>query len=234
MNNKINIITIIPARGGSKGIPGKNLMNFCGQPLVAWSIIQAKNSKNVNEVYVSSDCDDILSIADSFKAIPIRRPDEYASDAATSESALIHALDVIEKKKSNKVDLVVYLQPTSPLRDPEDIDNALKTFFDVNADSLFSAAVLDDFCVWKKEGDALTGLSFDPFHRGRRQDKEPMYLETGSIYIFWPKILRQFNNRFGGRIEMFEMSYWKSYEIDTMKDIEICEYFFRKYLLHKY
>ena len=233
MKNKIKTVTIIPARGGSKGIPGKNVMDFCGQPLVAWSIIQANASKHVNKVYVTSDSDEILNIAKCFNASPIRRPDEYASDTATSESALLHALDVIEKEELNKVDLIVYLQPTSPLRDPEDIDGAVQTFFKLQADSLFSAAVLEDFCIWKKVNNTLKGFSFDPFNRGRRQDKKPMYLENGSIYVFWPHILRQFNNRFGGKIEMFEMPYWKSYEIDTMKDIEICEYFFQKKILHK-
>jgi CMP-N,N'-diacetyllegionaminic acid synthase len=131
-------ICIIPARGGSKGIPGKNIMNFCGKPLLAWSILQAMQAKTVNAVYVSSDDAAILRVAEDFGAISIRRPDELSSDTATSEAALLHALDYIEKEKATKIDVVVFLQATSPLRESEDIDGAVQKLIYENADSLFS------------------------------------------------------------------------------------------------
>jgi len=223
----MKIITIIPARGGSKGIPSKNLINFCGKPLIAWSILQARETQLVDEVFVTSDSDEILSIAKKYGATPIKRPSDLSTDTATSEAALLHALNSI----SAQADLVVFLQATSPLRDSKDIDTAINTLLKQNADSLFSAALLDDFCVWDKT-DKLHGLTFDPWNRGRRQDREPLLLENGSIYIFKPSILREHNNRLGGKIVWSQMPYWQSHEIDTLEDLELCAYYFRKHLLN--
>ena len=229
MNNQI--IAIIPARGNSKSIPNKNLIDFCGKPLLAWSILQALDCSLVDEVYVSSDSEEILKAAKVYGAHGIKRPSELATDTATSESALLHAIDHIESFQKKKIDVVVFLQATSPLREPKDIDGAIRTFFKTDSDSMFSMAILEDFCVWaRKEGD-LRGITFDPLNRGRRQNREPVYLENGSIYVLHPQILRGHNNRLGGKISMFEMPFWKSYEIDTFEDIEICKYYFKKKLL---
>ncbi len=230
----MNIVAIIPARGGSKGIPGKNIMDFCGKPLLAWSILQAKAAKTLRQVYVSSDDRQVLEVAVSFGASPIIRPAEFATDTATSEHVLHHAIGEIEESTKSVIDLVVFLQATSPLRTPEDIDGAVKILIDEQADSLFSMAVLDDFCVWTHKGNNLEGLTFDPFNRGRRQDREPLFLENGSIYIFKPEILKKHNNRLGGKIAMYEMEGWKSYEIDRKEDLDIFEYFFNKNLLERW
>ena len=227
----MHIIAIIPARGGSKGIPAKNLLDFCGKPLLAWSILQAREARTISRVYVSSDDPDIQNIAARFGAVPIVRPPELATDTSSSEEALIHALTEIEQATGQNPDLVVFLQATSPLREPEDIDGAVGKLLETEADSLFSMAILEDFCLWTKTGDSLKGLTFDPRHRGRRQDREPIYLENGSIYVFRPEILKKYDNRLGGKISMFEMPRWKSFEIDTLKDVEICAYYFKKKLL---
>ncbi len=226
----MKIITIIPARGGSKGIPGKNIIDFCGKPLLAWSILQARNTQAIDEVFVTSDNDDILKVAEKYGAIPIQRPLELATDTATSESTILHALNII-KEQFNEPTLVVFLQATSPLRDSNDIEAAINTLIKQNADSLFSAALLDDFCVWQKSDKNLQGLTFDPWNRGRRQDREPLILENGSIYVFKPFILREQNNRLGGKIASYDMPYWKSHEIDAQEDLDLCEYYFRKHLL---
>lgn len=97
LKNKLNTIAIIPARGGSKGIPGKNLLPFCGKPLLAWSIEQALSSKYIKSVYVSSDDDEILEVAESYGAIGIKRPKELATDTSTSEEALLHTLNYKEE-----------------------------------------------------------------------------------------------------------------------------------------
>lgn len=226
-----NIAAIIPARGGSKGIPEKNVMDFCGRPLLVWSILQAKEAKTISQVYVSSEDQQILNIAIRYGAIPIHRPKELATDTAPSEQALIHALDEIERSTGKIPELVVFLQTTSPLREPEDIDGAVRKILETESDSLFSMAVLEDFCVWTQRGSDLVGLTFDPFHRGRRQDRQPLYLENGSIYVFRPEILKKYQNRLGGKISMFEMAFWKSYEIDNIEDVEICTYYFERKLL---
>lgn len=227
-------IAIILARGGSKGIPQKNLIDFAGKPLLAWSILQARAAETVAAVYVSSDSDAILDVAIRYGARAIKRPDELATDTATSEVALLHALDVIVAEQEGDPECVVFLQATSPLREPSDIDAAVVEFRTQAADSLFSDAVLDDFCAWHEDDGVLKGKTFDPFNRGRRQDRKPLYLENGSIYVFKPSLLREKGNRLGGKIARYSMPYWKSFEIDTVENIELCEYFFRKHLLAKW
>src|SRR5260370_22112711 len=117
-------VAIIPARGNSKGIVRKNLLDFCGRPLLSWSILQARAAETVDNVYVSSDNDEILEVAKREGAVPIRRPAEFATDTATSESALAHALDDIETGRRKPISRDVFLPTTSPLREPGYIDAA--------------------------------------------------------------------------------------------------------------
>jgi len=229
----MNIIAIIPARGGSKSIPKKNIMDFCGKPLIAWSIEQALDCALINSVYVSTDNEGIAEVSKKYGAEIIKRPAELATDTASSEQALLHAIDQIEKKNVENVDIVVFLQATSPLRASSDINNALRKFIDEGADSLFSAAILDDFLIWGKINDKFTSINYDYRNRGLRQDREKQYVENGSIYIFKPDILRKENNRIGGTIVLYEMEFWKTYEIDSYEDIEICEYYMKSKLSDK-
>jgi YrbI family 3-deoxy-D-manno-octulosonate 8-phosphate phosphatase len=220
------VVAIIPARGGSKSIPAKNIIDFCGKPLIAWTIGQARACKPIKEVYVSTDDREIGEVAAGHGAKVIQRPKELATDTASSESALIHAISEIERE--HVVDIVVFLQATSPLREENDVDGALQKFISEGGDSLFSAAVLDDFCVWSDDEGTLKSLTYDYKQRGRRQDRNPHYLENGSIYIFKPETLREYDNRLGGKILIYPMPMWKSHEIDGMDDIELCEYYMRK------
>jgi len=227
----LNLVpAIILARGGSKGIPNKNLLNFSGKPLLAWSILQAREAKHINRVYVSSDSPAILKVAEEYGAVPIKRPDELSTDTASSEAALLHALDAIKAGRGAEPEAVIILQATSPLREPSDIDGAIQTFQSQSADSLFTDALLDDLCAWVEENGILKGKTFDPWNRGRRQDRQPLYLENGSIYVFKPQLLRETGNRLGGKIARYTMPYWKSFEIDTPENVDLCEYYFRKYL----
>lgn len=223
-------IAIIPARGGSKAIPRKNLIDFAGKPLLAWSILQARASDSIDEVFVSSDSSEILDAAAQYGASPILRPDSFSTDTASSESAVLHVLETQKKKHGVDPGTVVFLQATSPLRAPGDIDGAVEAYRGAGADSLFSDAVLDDLCVWHQEDGVLKGKTFDPVNRGRRQDRAPLYLENGSIYVFSPALLRKTGNRLGGNIARFTMDFWKSFEIDTMESVDLCEYYFRKHL----
>lgn len=215
-------IAIIPARGGSKGIPKKNIIDFCGKPLLAWSIIQAVYTPEIDDVYVSSDSDEILAIAENYGAKRIKRPEAIAGDTAASESAVEHAL----KNIGTPVGTIIMLQATSPLRKPDDLRKALMEFELKGLDSLFSGALLEDFLIWDKDSAGkLKSFNYDYLNRGRRQDRRPQYLENGSFYIFKPGVFAQ-GNRLGGKIGVYIMELWQSYEIDTVEDLEFLKMIF--------
>lgn len=230
-SNSSEVIAILPARGGSKGIPRKNLIPFCERPLLGWSIEQCLKSEKIHKTFVTSDSDEILSFAEKQGAYPILRPDSLSQDHSTSESALLHALDVAEKEHVKTVSAVVFLQPTSPLRLPTDIDQALTQFEKSHADSLFSGTPLADCFIWEQTDQGPRSVTYDFSNRKIRQDIQPQYLENGSIYIFKPSLLRTQNNRLGGKIEIFAMQPWQRYEIDEPEDIELCEWHFKRYIL---
>ena len=229
MKNKV--IAIILARGGSKGIPRKNVLDFAGHPLVAWSVIQAKISKEIDEVYISSDSDEILEIAQSYGAKIIKRPDEISGDSAKSEEAIVHALSILGSNQ----EMIIMLEPTAPLRKADDLDNCVRMFRNERWDSCFSGALLQDFLLWKKDknGD-LTSLNYDYKNQGPRQMREPDYVENGAIYMFKPEIILKNKNRFGGKIGIFPNHFWQSFEIDEPEDWDFVELVFNKYLLQDY
>lgn len=221
-----NTVCIILARGGSKRIPKKNLMVLNGLPLVAWSIQQALNSKTVDQVYVSTDDSNIALISKKYMANVIIRPAECSGDKATSESALLHAIEYIEKRR--KIKTVVFLQPTSPIRSESDIDNAVKQYIEDGVDSLFSACKVEGF-VWKKSFKCLESVNYNPSQREMSQDlKELVYEENGSIYVFSPETLRKHNSRIGRNPTIYEMPQWRSYQLDTLEDVEIISFFLQK------
>jgi len=225
----INVTAIILARGGSKGIPRKNVLDFCGKPLVAWSILQASETPEINNIFLSSDSEEILSIGKEYGAEIIERPKEFASDTASSESAILHALSVLDYEP----DIVVMLEPTAPLRKPGDLSNAINLFIEESWDSGFSGAELEDFLIWKRdENNDLVSVNYDYVHQTRRQDRQPDYVENGAIYLFKPEILYK-NNRFGGKIGISMMEFWQSFEIDSPEDWPLLETVFEKYILNR-
>jgi CMP-N,N'-diacetyllegionaminic acid synthase len=218
-----NIVAIIPARGGSKGIPRKNILSFCDRPLIAWSIEQAKASKFISDVFVSTDDDEIASVSQKWGAKIIRRPSELATDAAGSESAIVHAIHEIQRNHYPVSD-VVFLQATSPVRHMNDIDKAVSQYLESGKDCLFSGTICDDFCFWKKDSSGkLDSWNFDFRNRGRRQDKQPMFLENGSIYIFKSDAFLNIGNRICGEIDFYEMPIWKSLEIDNLEEFDFLQ-----------
>ncbi len=218
-----NVVAIILARGGSKGIPGKNIIDFCGKPLIAWTIEQLQQSRGINSIWVSSDSEKILSVSETFGVEIIHRPAEISSDMATSESGWLHALDYIENKVGC-IDLVVAPQVTSPLRESSDIERGLKDFHKQKCDSMFSCSLAEDLFFWEKMPDGvLRSVNYDYKNRKCRQDIPKQYIENGSFYLFKPDVLREYNNRFGLKIGMTEMEFWKMFEIDSMEDLKMCE-----------
>ena len=229
----VQVVAIILARGGSKGIPRKNIIDFCGKPLIVWTIEQLQQAKDVDSIWVSSDSEEILSVSQACGVEIIQRPADISSDEATSESGWLHALEIIERK-TGIVDIVIAPQVTSPLREPRDIERGLRDFQNQKCDSMFSCSVAEDLVFWKKMPDGtLKSVNYDYKNRSRRQDISKQYIENGSFYLFKPEILRQHNNRFGGKIGMTLMAFWKMFEIDSMEDIKMCEALMRAFLLNK-
>ncbi len=212
------IVAIIPARGGSKRVPGKNLRDFRGLPLIAHSIQDALLSKQVTRTIVSTDDDAIVSVSLEYGAEVVRRPPSLASDTATSESALLHVLDELKAKDGYEPELVVFLQCTSPGRDPEDIDGAVATLRDSGADSVLSVCRFDKY-IWVGGETSAKPLNYDYRRRWRDQDFPPQFMENGSIYVSSLRVLRGEKNRLGGKIALFEMPKEKSFQIDHEEDL---------------
>ena len=216
------VIAIIPARGGSKGLPGKNLRRLAGQPLIAHTIHQARAASCIERVVVSTDDDAIAALAQASGAQVIRRPAELAGDTATSERALVHVLERLEREERYVPELVVFLQCTSPLRRPQDIDEAVATLRRERADSLFSACRAHPF-VWERREGGLRSATYDWRRRPRRQELPEQFVENGSIYVTRAWLLRQSGNRLGGKIAVYEMSPMDSIQVDTEDDWRLLE-----------
>ena len=226
----MNVVAIILARGGSKGVPKKNIIDFCGKPLIAWTIDNCIKG-GANSVWVSSDSDEILEISAEYGANKIKRPDDIAGDFSTSESAWLHAINYIEQAEE-KIDWVVAPQVTSPLRKASDISKAISKAKENIHDSFFSCSVAEDLFFWEKNKDGnLDSVNYDWRNRKRRQDIPKQFIENGSFYIFKPQVLRNTNNRFGSNIGIVEMEFWKMFEIDSFDDLKMCSALMQEFII---
>ena len=216
-------LVIIPARGGSRGLSRKNVRLIYGKPLVAHSIISGQQALLASRVVVSTDDSEIEGIVKEHSAEVVLRPGKISGDAAPSEAALMHVLDHLSIEEDYSPDLVVFLQPTSPFRLPQDIDGAIRTLIDEEADSVFSAYI-EHFCGrWERDNDGLKAINFKLQSRPRRQERPPQYVENGSIYVFKPDLFRESGNRLSGKIAVYEMPILRSLQIDTLNDLEMIE-----------
>ena len=164
----MNIAAIILARGGSKGIPNKNIIDFCGKPLIEWTIKNCKDA-GINNIYISSDSDKILSVGEQYGTHCIKRPSNISGDEATSESGWLHALEVAESN-NEKIDWILAPQVTSPLRTSNDISKGLKIAAYGDYDSLFSCSVVEDLFFWERKNGKLNSINYNWRNRKRRQD----------------------------------------------------------------
>ncbi len=221
--SSLNTLAIIPARGGSKGIPRKNLQTVGGMTLVGRSIHEALRSRSIRAAAVSTDDDEIAAEASRHGASIIRRPTEISGDRASSESALLHALDSIEASGNKLPDILVFLQCTSPLTLAEDIDNAVEKLISEEADACLTACRFHYF-VWKNAGDgAAYGINHDKSVRLPRQQREPEFLENGAIYVMRVSGFRAAQHRFFGKTVLSEMPASRCFEIDEPADLAMAE-----------
>ena len=214
-------IAIIPARGGSKGLPRKNILPIAGKPLVAWTIEAARASRHIADVYVSTDSPEIAAISRRFGAKVIDRPAEISGDKASSESAILHALEVLEAQGIHP-QLTVFLQCTSPLTETADIDGVIEKLEGEGADSALSVAPFFHF-LWKPTAEGGVGINHDKRFRLRRQDMEPQFLENGAVYVFRTAGFRESKHRFFGKTVLHALDADKVLEIDDPVEMEIAE-----------
>ncbi len=219
----MKILAVIPARGGSKGIPKKNIRELCGQPLLAYSIEAALQAKLINRVIVSTDDQEIADVAIEYGAEVIQRPAELAGDFVSSEAALLHVLEVLQQEEQKQPDLLVFLQCTSPLTLSADIDGTIQALLEQQADTAFAAAPFHYFIWAKKTNGSMIGLNHDKQKRLMRQQRQDQFVEAGAVYVMRVPGFLEYRHRFFGKTVMYEIPEERCFEIDEPVDLLIAE-----------
>jgi CMP-N,N'-diacetyllegionaminic acid synthase len=219
---KIKILCIIPARGGSKGLPGKNIKLMLGKPLVAWTIEQAKKSKYLTSVVVSTDSKEITEISRKYGAEVVERPKEFARDNSPASDAIMHLIDFFEKK-GEFFDILIWLEPTSPLRKENDLDNAIEFFLKniKKADSLVSVGEvrLENPYIMKKIKNGFVSPLFEVDKNfTRRQELPKAYFPYGVIYLVKTGTFKKTRTFYNKKTIPYIIERWQNYEIDDLYD----------------
>lgn len=219
------MIAIIPARGGSKGLPGKNIMNLCGKPLIAYSIESALESEYIKHVIVSTDDKEIADISLRYGAeVPFLRPEYLATDTAQVIDNYIYTIDKLSREWGEAIDEFIVLQPTSPLRSSKDINEALKLFRDKDADSVISYTSEAHPIHWHKylnpDGSFVNIFNDTTVNR---QDFRKSYYPNGAIYIFKYKIIQK-RKYYTDNSFAYIMPRMRSVDIDYLEDFQMAEF----------
>ncbi|MFF5426064.1 MULTISPECIES: cytidylyltransferase domain-containing protein [unclassified Streptomyces] len=212
------VLAVIPARGGSKGVPAKNLAAVAGVPLVARAVRACLGAPPVTHVVVSTDDAAIAAAARTAGAEAVQRPAGLSGDTATSESAVLHALDAFEATHGRTADVVLLVQCTSPFLTSAEIAEAAGRILSGAADTAFTAAPSHGF-LWRATDGGAEGVNHDKAHRPRRQDREPEYLETGAVYAMDAAGFRTHEHRFFGRTALVVTDPARVLEIDDPHDL---------------
>lgn len=224
---KPNILCVIPVRGGSKGLPGKNARPVAGKPLLTWSVEQALAANAGLDVLVSTDDEALAEIARGAGAdVPFLRPAELAQDSTQTEPVVAHAI-AHRAAEGRRPDAVMLLQATSPVRLPETLDQAVQQFLDTGVDSLVGVVPQTPF-LWHLPATNVQSAAaeYDPASRPLRQDlaaRDYFYRETGSLYLTRTEVYEQEQNRIGGKVGLFVMDEAEGIDIDTLVDLRIAE-----------
>jgi N-acylneuraminate cytidylyltransferase/CMP-N,N'-diacetyllegionaminic acid synthase len=225
------ILALIPARGGSKGLPGKNILSFCGKPLIARTILEAQKSRYLDKVVVSTDDEAIAGVSRKYGAcVPFLRPRKLATSTSNMIDVVLHCLDSLVKK-NEMFDMVVLLQPTSPLRTTQDIDRAIELFFKKKATSVISVCVSEHHPWWSIS--LGKGFKVDKFLGGSSLHKNrqvlPDYFRiNGAVYISTAELLREKRSFLSRNTYAYIMSPEKSIDIDNKIDFEFAEFLAKK------
>jgi YrbI family 3-deoxy-D-manno-octulosonate 8-phosphate phosphatase len=220
----LRVLAVVPARGGSAGVPLKNLAKVGGVPLVARAVGSCLRAELIDEVVVSTDHAGIAEAAEAAGARVVSRPAELSGDTATSESAVAHALERLAALGgfgSGEPEVIVLVQCTSAFIAPADLDAAIGRVLAGEADVVFSGLETHDFVWTGPGGSGVTGLNHDPAHRQRRQDREPSYRETGAFYVMRADGFAEHGHRFFGRVAVQAVPPRHAIEVDTPEDLEL-------------
>jgi CMP-N-acetylneuraminic acid synthetase len=227
---KPKILAMILARRGSIGLQRKNVKLLLGKPLIAWTIEQAKKSKYIDRIIVSTEDEEIAEISRRYGAEVIERPEELAKDETPTIDVIFHVLEILKMKNYNP-EIVVLLQPTSPLRDAEDIDNAIKMFLNSDCESVVSVCEVEHPPYWSFEiEEAYLKPLFDKrYLRMRRQDLERTYIPNGATYVSTPQTLYKYKGFYCNYIIPYIMPIERSIDIDNEIDFMLAELLVKKY-----
>lgn len=225
----MNTVAVIPARGGSTRIQDKNLASLGGHPLLAHTIMAARRAREVGGVHVSTQCERIARASEQYGASVIWRPEELATATSPTEPSLIHAVEQVEQQTGRRVDALVMLQVTSPLRGAGRIDQAVRLLRDTGCDAVVSVhPKVGYYFLADLDPDGRMILGYDPKHRSRTQDIPPRYRENGAIYVMTRAQIVEQGCRMGGDIRAVVMDEEESIDIDTRTDLELARVVLRK------
>jgi N-acylneuraminate cytidylyltransferase len=228
MSIEREVLAVVPARGGSKGVPRKNARYVAGKPLVGRAVDTLVESKTVDCTVVSTDDPEIGNIARRHGARIVERPIELSGDEASSESALLHVLHHLRETEDLRPNVLVFVQCTSPLLTSSDVDGAVETFFEEDVAVVFSATDFHGF-LWRPEPDgSVSGINHNPAERKRRQDRDTQYKETGGVYVMEREGFEEAEHRFFGKVIPYEVPQERSMEIDRPADLTIAEELLRE------
>ena len=230
MTERLNILAVIPARGGSRGVPRKNVTLLCGKPLIAYTIEAALDSKLINRVVVSTEDEEIAEISKKYGAEVITRPQELAQDDTPSLPVFQHAINYLEEMEDYCPEIMVILQPTSPLRTVEDIDSAIERFLEGRYDSLASVCEVEHPTHWMYTlvKNKLKPLIKDGKNMARRQDAPKVYRLNGALYVTSRDTIMKENRVVGTDAGAYVMPSEKSVDIDTELDFKVADLLMRE------
>ena len=214
----MEILSIIPARSGSKSIPKKNIVKLDEKPLLYYTIHASKNSKYISRTIVSTNDPEITKIAKKFGAEVLRRPEKISGDKSSTEEAMINVLKQLKLKENYIPDVIILLQNTSPLRTRHHIDNALKLFFESKYDSILSV-FRSHTLLWKKQRKFVIPINYNPKKRLPRQEMPIQYTENGAIFITKTELFNKTKCRISGKIGIYEMNLEDSVDINDKHDL---------------
>lgn len=230
MHKNEKVVCIIPARKNSKGLPGKNIKDFCGRPLIAYTIMQAKRSQYIDRVIVSTDSRRISGISKRYGAdVPFLRPSHLATDRASAIDVLLHALDWLERKEKSIFGIIVLLHANTPLRSVEDIDNCIRVLFNKGADNVFSVTPANRnpyFNMVERDKSRRIRL-VKRGHFVRRQDAPEVFDMNSSIYVWRKDAFKRKKSVFLKRTVVYVMPKERSVDIDDGMDFRVAEQLFK-------